>query len=61
MDDMSNELLSDRWYLIARALALVMEQLRRLPEREKDPEFGEWLNKAFDHAERRADALIDPS
>lgn len=61
MDDMNNEQLSDRWYLIANALGRVIEQLGRLPERERDSEFSECLDNAFRHAEGRAEALIDPS
>jgi len=57
----NNERLSDRWNSIANALSRVIKQIEGLPEREKDSEFCELLETAFCHAERRAEALIDPS
>ncbi len=61
MDCMNDEQLSDHWYRIAKALDRVIKQLERLPERERDSEFSECLDNAFNHAERRAEALTDPS
>lgn len=58
---MNNERLSDRWHSIAQALGRIMRRVERLPDREQDSEFGEWLENAYCHAERRAEALIDPS
>ena len=57
----NNERLGDRWDSIANTLSQVIKRVEGLPEREKDPEFCEWLETAFCHAEKRADALIDPS
>jgi hypothetical protein len=58
---MNNEQLSDCWYSISLALSRILRQVQKLPEREQYPEFSECLNRALDHSERRAEALIDPS
>lgn len=59
--EIENEQLSERWDYIARALGRVIKRVEKLPEREQDSEFSEWLERAFLHADSRADALIDPS
>lgn len=58
---MDNEELIQSWESISIALRRVIKRVERLPERERDCEFAEWLDRALDHSERRADALIDPS
>jgi len=58
---MNNDQLRDCWDSVARNLGRIMKRVERLPDREQDSEFNEWIESAFCHAERRADALIDPS
>ncbi|MHB8410961.1 MAG: hypothetical protein ACYDDI_03335 [Candidatus Acidiferrales bacterium] len=58
---MNNEQLSDCWDSIAKALGRITKRIERLPDHEQDSEFSEWIDNALSHAERRADALIDPS
>lgn len=58
---MNNEQLSDRWDSIAKVLSSVIKIVDNLPGREQDSDFNECLESAFCHAEKRADALIDPS
>lgn len=59
--EIDNEELCERWDYIARSLSRVMKRVEKLPEREQDSEFSEWIERAFLHADSRADALIDPS
>ena len=58
---MADEELSARWDSIARALGRIIKRAEKLPPWEQDVEFDECLERAFCHAEGRADALIDPS
>jgi len=58
---MDNDTLSDRWGSIARALCTVMKKFDKLPEEEQDQDFCDWIERAYLHAEKREDALIDPS
>jgi hypothetical protein len=58
---MNSEDLAERWYVIAQALERIVRRVERLPQREQDSEFREWLENALCHSERRAEALIDPS
>lgn len=58
---MDNEQLIECWDSISTALRRAIKRVENLPECEQDSEFGEWLDRALDHSERRADALIDPS
>lgn len=58
---MDNEELSQHWDSISVALRRVIRRAATLPEWEQDSEFSEWLERALDHSDRRADALIDPS
>lgn len=58
---MSNEELIASWDSIAKALTRIIKRVEKLPPREHDDEFDECLDKAFCHAEARADALTDPS
>ena len=59
--DIDNDQLSDCWDGITKALVRVMKRFERLPERERDSEFSECIQNALCHAERRSEALIDPS
>ena len=58
---MQNERLRKQWHSIASALGRALKEAENLPRWERDSEFSEWLEHALLHAERRADALIDPS
>lgn len=59
--NMDNDQLSDCWDCISKSLARIMKRFEKLPEREQDSEFTECVERALCHAERRAEALIDPS
>ena len=56
---MNNKELSERWDSISMAIRRIIKRVEELPEREQDPEFDDSLQRALDHSERRADALID--
>ena len=58
---MDNEQLRDSWDSVAKALARIIDQTEKLPNREYEPTFVMSLENALEHAERRADALIDPN
>jgi hypothetical protein len=56
---MNNEELSEHWDSISAAIRRIIKRVEQLPEQEQDPEFSNCLDRALDHSEWRADALID--
>lgn len=59
--DVNKGELSDHWGSIAKLIRRAITQYEKLPDYERDEDFRNDLWRAYNHADSREDALIDPS